>query len=182
MHYPLTGWESPWRSAPAACSRHPAGSRGGPRICGRAGRSSSPTRSAPQTSPMSRQGKGTPTLATVIDRFSRYIVSWRPFDTMRAKEIVACARQAFTKHVTLSIMNFEQRGVFGSDTYAFTARLHACGAEPEQKGSDGGTTPSCKGGSARSRANACGRRNTAHLQSLRVTTEKFVTWYNEERI
>jgi len=61
---------------------------------------------------------------------------------MRAKEIVACARQAFVKHVTLSIMNFEQRGVFGSDTYAFTARLHACGAEPEQEGPDGGTTPS----------------------------------------
>jgi len=36
-----------------------------------------------------------------------------------------------------SIMNFEQRSVFSFYKYAFTARLHACGAEPEQKGSDG---------------------------------------------
>ena len=86
--------------------------------------------------------KGTPTLATVIDRFSHYIVCWKPFDTMCAKEIATCARQAFVKHVTLSIMNFEQGGVFGSYKYAFTARLYACGAEPEQKGSDGRTTPS----------------------------------------
>jgi hypothetical protein len=81
-------------------------------------------------------------LVAVIDRFSRYIVSWKPFDTMCDKEVATCARQAFTKHVTLSIMNFEQRGVFGFYKYAFAARLHACGAEPEQEGPDGGTTPS----------------------------------------
>ena len=52
----------------------------------------------------------------------------------------------------------------------------------KQKGSDGGTTLSCKDGSRRSRANACGRRSTAHLRSLRATIEKLVTWYNEERI
>jgi putative transposase len=86
--------------------------------------------------------KGTPTLATVIDQFNRCIVSWRPFDTMRAKEIVACARQAFVKHVTLSIMNFREGSVFGFYKYAVAARLYACGAEPEQKGSNGGTTPS----------------------------------------
>jgi transposase InsO family protein len=44
------------------------------------------------------RGKGTPTLATVIDRFSRYIVSWKPFDTMCDKEVATCARQAFAKH------------------------------------------------------------------------------------
>ena len=128
------------------------------------------------------RGKGTPTLAAAIDRFSRYIVSWKPFGTMRAKETAVCARQAFTKHVTLSIMNFEQGGVFGSDTYTFTARLYACRAEPEQEEPDEGTMPSWRGGSRCSRANACGRRSTTHLQSLRVTTEKFVAWYSEERI
>jgi hypothetical protein len=120
-------------------------------------------------------GKGTPTLVAVIDQFSRYIVSWKPFDTMCDKEVATCARQAFTKHVTLSIMNLEQRGVFGFYKYVVAARLHACGAEPEQEEPDEGTTPSCKDGSRRSRANACGRRSTAHLQSLRVTIEKLVT-------
>jgi len=132
---------------------------------------------------MSRQGKGTPTLVAVIDQFSRYIVSWKPFDTMHAKEIVACARQAFVKHVTFSIMNFREGSVFGFYKYAVAARLYACGAEPEQKGPDGGTTPSCKDGSRRSRANACGRKSTARLPELKSDhREARHAWYNEERI
>ncbi|MFC2647714.1 MAG: DDE-type integrase/transposase/recombinase [Coriobacteriaceae bacterium] len=43
-------------------------------------------------------GEGTPTLAVAIDRFSCYIVSWRLPDTMCAKEVATCARQAFAKH------------------------------------------------------------------------------------
>ena len=56
-------------------------------------------------------------LAAAIDWYSRYIVSWRLSDTMRAREVVACARDAFEAHGTPSIMNSDQGSVFGSEEY-----------------------------------------------------------------
>ena len=64
-------------------------------------------------------------LTAVIDWFSRYIVSWRLFDTMRAQEVAACARQAFAEHGTPSIMNSDQGSVFGSEEYSTPAELRA---------------------------------------------------------
>ena len=56
-------------------------------------------------------------LTAVIDWYSRYVVSWRLSDTMRAREVVACVRDAFDVHGTPSIMNSDQGGVFGSEEY-----------------------------------------------------------------
>ncbi|MEE6148043.1 DDE-type integrase/transposase/recombinase [Olsenella sp. YH-ols2223] len=56
-------------------------------------------------------------LTAVIDWYSRYIVSWRLSDTMRAREVVACARNAFEARGTPSVMNSDQVSVFGSEEY-----------------------------------------------------------------
>ena len=56
-------------------------------------------------------------LTAVIDWYSRYIVSWRLSDTMRACEVVACARDAFEAHGTPSVMNSDQGSVFDSGEY-----------------------------------------------------------------
>lgn len=56
-------------------------------------------------------------LTAVIDWYSRYVVSWRLSDTMRAREVVACAKDAFEAHDTPSIMNSDQGSVFGSEEY-----------------------------------------------------------------
>lgn len=56
-------------------------------------------------------------LTAVIDWYSRYIVAWRLSDTMRAEEVVACAKSAFEAHGTPSIMNSDQGSVFGSKSY-----------------------------------------------------------------
>ena len=56
-------------------------------------------------------------LTAVIDWSSRYMVSWRLSDTMRAQEVAACAEQAFREHGTPSVMNSDQGSVFGSEEY-----------------------------------------------------------------
>lgn len=56
-------------------------------------------------------------LTAVIDWHSRYIVSWRLSDTMRARGVVACARDAFASHGTPGVMNSDQGSVFGSEEY-----------------------------------------------------------------
>lgn len=56
-------------------------------------------------------------LTAVIDWYSRYIVAWRLSDTMQAREVVRCAKDAFRRHGTPSIMNSDQGSVFGSDEY-----------------------------------------------------------------
>lgn len=120
-------------------------------------------------------------LTAVIDRFSRYIVSWRLSDTMRAQEAAACARQAFAEHGTPSIMNSDQGSVFGSDEYvSLLASMHV-----EQS----------MDGRARWRDNVLMERWFRTLKSeclrqeeystpaeLRAIIAKFVTWYNEKRI
>lgn len=54
-------------------------------------------------------------LTAIIDWHSRHIVGWRLSDTMRACEVVACAREAFARWGTPGVMNSDQGGVFGSD-------------------------------------------------------------------
>jgi putative transposase len=56
-------------------------------------------------------------LTAIIDWYSRYIVSWRLSDTMRANEVVRCAEDAFREHGMPSIMNSDQGSVFGSEDY-----------------------------------------------------------------
>ncbi|MCH3947256.1 MAG: IS3 family transposase [Olsenella sp.] len=56
-------------------------------------------------------------LTAVIDWCSRYVVSWLLSDTMRAREVVACARDAFEAYGTPSVMNSDQGSVFGSEEY-----------------------------------------------------------------
>lgn len=56
-------------------------------------------------------------LTAVIDWHGRHMVSWRLSDTMRAREVVACARSAFEDHGTPSVMNSDQGSVFGSEEY-----------------------------------------------------------------
>lgn len=56
-------------------------------------------------------------LTAIIDWHSRYIVGWRLSDTMRAREVVACAREAFARWGTPGVMNSDQGSVFGSDEY-----------------------------------------------------------------
>ena len=120
-------------------------------------------------------------LTAVIDWFSRYIVSWRLFDTMCAQEVAACARQAFEEHGTPSIMNSDQGSVFGSEEYvSLLASMHV-----EQS----------MEARARWRDNALMERWFRTLKSeclrqeeystpaeLRAIIAKFVTWYNERRI
>lgn len=53
-------------------------------------------------------------LSAVIDWYSRYIVSWRLSDTMRACEAVSCVKDAFEKCGTPSIMNSDQGSVYGA--------------------------------------------------------------------
>ena len=62
-------------------------------------------------------GRGHVYLSAVIDWHSRYIVGWRLSDTMRAEDVVRCARRAFAEHGTPSVMNSDQGSVFGSDVY-----------------------------------------------------------------
>ena len=49
------------------------------------------------------------------DRHGRRIVGRRPPDTMRAREVVACVREAFARWGTPGVMNSDQGSVFGSD-------------------------------------------------------------------
>lgn len=56
-------------------------------------------------------------LTMVIDWYSRYVVSWRLSDTMRVREVVACAKDAFEAYGTPSVMNSGQGSVFGSEEY-----------------------------------------------------------------
>ena len=56
-------------------------------------------------------------LTAVIDWHGRYIVSWRLSDTMRAREVVGYARDAFASHGTPGVMNGDQGSVFGSEEY-----------------------------------------------------------------
>ena len=56
-------------------------------------------------------------LTAVIDWYSRYVVSWRLSGTMRAREVVACARDVFEAHGTPSVMNSDEGSVFGSEEY-----------------------------------------------------------------
>lgn len=56
-------------------------------------------------------------LTAIIDWYSRYIVGWRLSDTMRACEVVECARSAFARHGTPGVLNSDQGSVFGSEEY-----------------------------------------------------------------
>lgn len=56
-------------------------------------------------------------LTAVIDWRSRYVVSWRLSDTMRAREAVACVRGAFEAHGMPSAMDGDQGSVFGSEEH-----------------------------------------------------------------
>lgn len=56
-------------------------------------------------------------LTAVFDGYSRYAVSWRLSNTMRAHEVVACARDAFASHGTPYVMDSDQRSAFGSEEY-----------------------------------------------------------------
>ncbi|WP_130812742.1 DDE-type integrase/transposase/recombinase [Olsenella sp. Marseille-P4559] len=53
----------------------------------------------------------------MADWHSRCIVGWRLSDTMREKEVMACAERAFAEHGTPSVTNSDQGSVFGSDAY-----------------------------------------------------------------
>lgn len=56
-------------------------------------------------------------LTAVSDGYSRYVVSWRLSNTMRAHEVVACARDPFASHGTPYVMDSDQRSAFGSEEY-----------------------------------------------------------------
>lgn len=48
---------------------------------------------------------------------SRHVVGWGPSDTMRACEVVGCARPAFARHGAPGVLNSDQGSVFGSEEY-----------------------------------------------------------------
>jgi transposase InsO family protein len=76
-------------------------------------------------------------LTAVIDWYSRCIVSWRLSDTMRAREVVACARDAFASHGTPGVMNSDQGSVLRLGGVRLAACLRARGAEHERQGTLG---------------------------------------------
>ena len=120
-------------------------------------------------------------LTAIIDWFSRYIVSWRLSDTMRAQEAAACAEQAFRDHGTPSVMNSDQGSVFGSEEYV---------SLPASRG-----ISQSMDGRARWRDNVLMERWFRTLKSeclrqteystpqeLRDTIAEFVEFYNSRRI
>lgn len=56
-------------------------------------------------------------LAAITGWHSRHVVGWGPSDTMRACEVVECARPAFARHGTPGVPNSDQGSVFGSEGY-----------------------------------------------------------------
>ncbi|SDC68845.1 putative transposase [Parafannyhessea umbonata] len=120
-------------------------------------------------------------LTAVIDWYSRYIVSFRLSDTMQAKEVVRCVKDAFRRHGRPSILNSDQGSVFGSDEYVELLK----GAHVIQS----------MDGKSRWRDNVLMERwfRTLKSECLRTTeysTPKqleriisdFVSYYNDERI
>lgn len=114
---------------------------------------------------MSRQGKAH------LPWWPSSIVSWRPLDTMCAKEIAVCS----AKHGLPSIMNFGQGSAFGFYKYAFAARPYACRAELGWESQTEGQRPYGKmARDAQGQMFAAGGVQYAR-QSLRATIEKLVT-------
>jgi putative transposase len=120
-------------------------------------------------------------LTAVIDWHSRYVVGWRLSDTMRACEVCACARSAFSAHGTPACMNSDQGSVFGSDDY-----VGLLAGEGIRQSMDG---------KARWRDNVIMERWFRTLKSeclrnseyetpreLESIIARFVTYYNNERI
>ena len=120
-------------------------------------------------------------LTAVIDWYSRYIVGWRLSDTMRACEVCACARSAFSAHGTPACMNSDQGSIFGSDDYV--SLLEGKGIRQSMDGK------------ARWRDNVLIERWFRTLKSeclrnseygtpreLEAIISKFVDYYNNERI
>jgi putative transposase len=120
-------------------------------------------------------------LTAVIDWYSRYTVGWRLSDTMRACEVCACARSAFSAHGTPACMNSDQGSIFGSDDYV--SLLKGKGIRQSMDGK------------ARWRDNVLIERWFRTLKSeclrnleygtpreLEAIISKFVDYYNNERI
>lgn len=86
---------------------------------------------------------------------------------MRADEVVACAKDAFHKHGTPSIMNSDQGSVFGSDAYvALLADHHVTQSmDGRVRWRDNALW---RGGFAHSRASTCAAGNTKHPESSRL--------------
>jgi putative transposase len=106
-------------------------------------------------------------LTAVIDWYSRCIVSWRLSDTMRAREVVACARDAFASHGTPGVMNSDQGSVFGSEEYvSLLASEHV--VQSMNGRARWADNVLMRDGSGRSRASASGTRSTRRQRSSRT--------------
>lgn len=120
-------------------------------------------------------------LTAVIDWYSRYIVSWRLSDTMKAQEVVMCVKQAFKDYGTPSIMNSDQGSVFCSDEYV--ALLSSKGIAQSMDGKARWRDNVIIERWFRTLKSECLRLSEYSTpQELRDIIGKFVESYNSERI